>query len=96
MYKVFADYLSNKKPQSQFVKDVVRGTILIDTFVQLDKAYAVLTAKHPPVIVKNRLGEATRDVLVYVARSLSHGIALWTVSRACPGSAPPAASAPCY
>lgn len=99
MYKIFADYLSmTPKPQSQHVKDTIRGTTLIDTFVQLDKAFAALTAKYPPVIVKNRLGESTRDVLVYVARSLSYGIASGTISCAFPSSTPsstPPAPAPC-
>ena len=45
---------------------MVRGTCVVRDHAQLQASYDALVAKHPPLIVKNRLTETTRDVLVVI------------------------------
>lgn len=53
-------------PYVQYLKDIIRASIIVDDHTMLDLAYKALTAKYPAVSTKNRLGEPTHDVLCVI------------------------------
>ena len=48
------------------LKDVLRVTVRCDTLEALVRAVRALFAAHAPEVVKNRVGEATRDVVAVI------------------------------
>lgn len=60
-------------PQSKFVKDLVRCTVLVRTFDQLRACWLALLSSFKPAGVKNRLDGITRDVLCVIPFPSAHG-----------------------
>ena len=64
--KIQRQYSKLTKPECIHVKDVLRVTCFVDDHRRLEAAHAALGKSFKYVVTKNRLGEATRDVLCVI------------------------------
>ena len=64
--KINRQYMKLSKPECTHVKDQLRVTCFVDDHRRLEAAHAALGKSFKYVVTKNRLGEATRDVLCVI------------------------------